>query len=190
MTLCLTHRIVGPTSRTEAVARFRKRWIDPWLQDLQQGLLDQPIRHRRDPQLPHPATRFRNLHAAHRLWPVAPRVQFLPNTWPVRLQEPLRLRNRQPIHPRTAAIGLDAFPRRDHVRARERLPQQIRSPQASASIPRQPCFIACTARQGFTSPLGTSPRSPGRLMPCTSTRHAPRLSSSFGPSRYRYYGLC
>ncbi|EXI75717.1 MAG: hypothetical protein AW07_01029 [Candidatus Accumulibacter sp. SK-11] len=56
--------------RSEAKTVFGKRRINLGLQDLQQGLLDQPIRHRRYPQFPHPASRLRNLHAPHRVRPV------------------------------------------------------------------------------------------------------------------------
>lgn len=59
VTLCRQHRIVRTSARPEAVAVFRKRRIESRLHDLQQGLLDQPIRHRRYPKLTHPATGLR-----------------------------------------------------------------------------------------------------------------------------------
>jgi hypothetical protein len=64
------HGVVRTASRSEAEAVFGERRINHRLQDLQQGLLDQPIRHRRNPQFPHPATGLRNLYAPHRLRPV------------------------------------------------------------------------------------------------------------------------
>jgi hypothetical protein len=44
----LTHRIVRPAAGPKAMAVVGKGRIDAHLQDLQQGLLDQPICHRRD----------------------------------------------------------------------------------------------------------------------------------------------
>ena len=165
--------------------------IDQRLQDLQQGLLDQPIRHRRDPQFPHPATRLGDLHPAHRLGPVTSRLQFLSDARPLGLERLPRLRNRQPIDPRTATIGLDPFPGRNQVRSREHLRQQVASPQAFGCLARQPCFITPRGRHGFTVPTLGSPRLPRLLMPCTTKRHARRLSVSFGPSPHSggYYGL-
>jgi len=64
--LCSQHRVVRTTSRPEAVAVFGERRINLGLQDLQQGLLDQPIGHRRYPQFAHPATGLRYLHAPYR----------------------------------------------------------------------------------------------------------------------------
>ena len=68
--LCFEHRIVRPAARPEAVAVFGERPINHGLQDLQQGLLDQPIRHRRNPQFAHAAIGLRDLDPAHRQGPV------------------------------------------------------------------------------------------------------------------------
>ena len=66
VTPCSQYRIVHTASRAEAIAVFGERRINLGLQDLQPGSLDQPIRHRRYPQFPHPDTGLRNLHAPHR----------------------------------------------------------------------------------------------------------------------------
>jgi hypothetical protein len=180
--LCIEHRVVRTASRTKAVAVFGERRINDALQDLQQGLLDQPIHHRRNPQFAHAAIGLRDLDAAHRQRPVAAIEQGFPNPGPVRSQVVRRLGNRQPIRPSTAAIGFDAFPRRLHVRFRERLRKQAISPQASSFMPRRPCFITHRFRLGFTSPSRVAPRFPRLLMHCTSERHGLRPSYSFGPS--------
>ena len=179
-------------TRTKAVAVFGERGINLGLQDLQQGLLDQPIRHRRNPQFAHPAFGLRDLDAAHRQGPVAAIQQGFPNPGPVRSQVVLRLGDRQPIHPGTTAIGFDAFPRHHHVRAREHLRKQAVSPRASSLMSRRPCFITHHFRHGFTSPSSDTPRMRGLLMHCTSERHGLRPSYSFGPSPKTngYYGLC
>ncbi|CAH1747837.1 protein of unknown function [Thauera humireducens] len=197
--LCIEHRVVRTASRAKAIAMVRERRINPGLQDLQQGLLDQPIRHRRNPQFAHPAIGLRDLDAAHRRRPVAAIQQGLPNPRPVRSQVGRRLGDRQPIHPSTAAIGFDAFPRRLHVRFRERLKKQAISPRASGFMPRRPCFITHRFGIGFTSPSRVAPRPPELLMHCTSERHGLRPSYSFGPSpavsslngpTTKYYSLC
>jgi site-specific DNA recombinase len=58
MALRLPHRIMRTSARSKAVAVFGKRRIDHRLQNLQQGLLDQPVDHGGYPQFPHPASRF------------------------------------------------------------------------------------------------------------------------------------
>lgn len=117
----------------------------------------------------------------------------------MRSQVVRRLGDRQPIHPSTAAIGFDAFPRRLHVRFRERLRKQAISPRASSFMPRRPCFITHRFRLGFTSPSRVAPQFPRLLMHCTSERHGLLPSYSFGPSpagssltgpTTKYYGLC
>ena len=186
------HSILRTASQSEAVAVCGKRRIDEGLQDLQQGLLDQTIRHRRNPQFAHAATGFRDLHTAHRRGPVTAVQQGFPYLGPVLFQVNRSVGNRPSIHPSTAAIGPDALPRQRHVRARERLRKQAVSPRASGYMPRRPCFIAHRFRLGFTSPPHDTPRLRGLLMHCTSERHGLRPSYSFGPSPRigSYYGLC
>jgi hypothetical protein len=41
--LCLGYRLVGGASRSEAVTVPGERWVPLFLEDLQQGLLDQSI---------------------------------------------------------------------------------------------------------------------------------------------------
>nr|WP_296406490.1 hypothetical protein [Zoogloea sp.] len=158
--LCFEHRVVRAAARPEAVAVFGERPINHGLQDLQQGLLDQPIRHRRNPNSRTPPPGW-DLDAAHRRRPVAAIEQGFPNPGPMRFQVVRRLGNRQPIHPSTAAIGFDAFPRRLHVRFRERPRKQVISPRASSFMPRRPCFITHRFRLGFTSPSPLRPSFPG-----------------------------
>jgi hypothetical protein len=191
MALCLQHGIVCASARPEAVARFGERRINQRLQDLQQGLLNQSIGHGRYSQFPHATPGLGDLHPAYRLWPVTTRLQIFPDPGPFGLEILGRGFDRQSIHPSTAAIGLDAFPRPDQIRSRERLREQTLSPQAFGFLSRRSCFIAFDTRHGFTSPSLGSPRLPGLLMRCTSKRHGLRLSFSFGPSLLvgSYYGL-
>ncbi len=71
VSLCHQHRVARSTPRPEAVAVFGEGRINDGLQNLQQGLLDQPIRDRWNPQFTHPAIRLRNLDSPHRPWPIA-----------------------------------------------------------------------------------------------------------------------
>jgi hypothetical protein len=188
----LAHRIVRAASRAKAVTVFGEPRINQRLQHLQQSLLDQSIRHARNPQLPHPSIGLRNLDSLDRQRPVAARSQRFPNPGPLRSQKFRRLGDRQPIHSGTAAIGFDALPRQNHVRTRKRLLQQVRSPRAFPSLPHLPRFITTGPRTGFTRLPPGSLRLPGLLMPCAIERHGGRLSNSFGPSppTGSYYGLC
>ena len=52
----LGKRGMRPAPRAKAEARPRKRRVEDRLEDLQNGLLHQTIDHRRDAQLPHPAS--------------------------------------------------------------------------------------------------------------------------------------
>ena len=178
------------TSRPETIAVFGKRRINQRLQDLQQGLLNQSIRHGRYSQFPHAATRLGNLHTAHRLRPVTTVLQRLLDLGPVGLEILSRSLDRQSIYPRTASIGLDTLPCQGQVLSREHLLKQVSSPRAFRFMPRQPCFITKCFRSGFTFPFDSSPRLPGLLMPCSAKQHGVRLSFSFGPSPRGYYGLC
>jgi site-specific DNA recombinase len=54
-------RLVGAAAGPESVAGLRKRGVNQRAQYLEDGLLDQPVHHRRDAQLPHPSPRFRDL---------------------------------------------------------------------------------------------------------------------------------
>jgi hypothetical protein len=53
------------------------------LQDLQQGLLDEPIEHRRNAELALASTGLGDCHPPHRLRLVAAREKLLAQTWPV-----------------------------------------------------------------------------------------------------------
>jgi hypothetical protein len=56
--LCLGHRLVGGTSRSEAVTVRGERRVPPLLENLQQGLLNQPIDDTGHAELSDPAVRL------------------------------------------------------------------------------------------------------------------------------------
>ena len=84
--LCCAHGIVRAAPRPKAVAVLREGRIEERLQDLQQRLLDEAVKHGRNPQLPDPAARLRNLVPPHRLRLVGPREERLADPGPVRSQ--------------------------------------------------------------------------------------------------------
>src|SRR5437763_13869485 len=69
--------LVSAPSRSKAVAVLGERRIEDRLQDLQNRLLDEPVEHGRNPQLPGPAPTLGDLTPEHRLRLVAPRQQRL-----------------------------------------------------------------------------------------------------------------
>jgi hypothetical protein len=100
---------VRASPRPEAVAVHAERRVDDRLQHLQQGLLDQPIHHRRNAQLPRPAVRLGYRHAAHRTGPVAAVEQCLPDVGPRRSSGTLRVCCT--VRPSTPALPLLALTR-------------------------------------------------------------------------------
>ena len=99
-------RVMRAPSRAEAKARDREARVEQRLKDLQDGLLDQAIDHRRNAQLALAATRLGDFHPAHRLWLVAAieqcgdqRVLVLGNPGP-------QVRDGHPVHPRRSPVRL------------------------------------------------------------------------------------
>src|SRR5947209_1086477 len=104
--LGLGHGLMGRPFRSEPVAVGRKRRIPSALQDLQDRLLDQPIQHCGNAQLPHSPLRFGDFHPPHRLRLVSPGQQLFPDSWPVLLQVARELRDIHPVHSRASPVGL------------------------------------------------------------------------------------
>src|SRR5699024_8730028 len=77
---------------------------------LQQGLLDQPIRDRRDAQLALAAVGLGYADSAYRLGPVVAVAQLFSNRRPGGFEVGAGLGNVQAVHARRATVGLDAFP--------------------------------------------------------------------------------
>src|SRR5690606_26165712 len=66
------YRVLRTPSRPEAVTMLAEGGIQQGLQHLQQRLLNQPVRYRRDTQLALAAVGLGNHHTAYRPWPVRP----------------------------------------------------------------------------------------------------------------------
>src|SRR5690606_9564080 len=183
-------RVVGPPSGTETVAVLAEGRVQQRLQHLQQRLLDQPIRHRRDAKLTLAARRLRDRHPAYRTRPVRSPQQLLTKRRPRGDKLTCGLVNVQTIHARRTLVGLDPFPCLLEVDSRQRRFQQRRS-CAPGSTSRAGRFVAGRLTPGFTV-RGTRPlRLRGHLTPCVQHRHGLEHFSSFGPSPQTgsYYGL-
>lgn len=58
---CLLDGLMGAPTRPEPVAVLRERRVEDGLEHLRDGLLDQPVQHRGDPQQPHTTIGLRDL---------------------------------------------------------------------------------------------------------------------------------
>src|SRR5947209_19162714 len=106
---------MGRATGSEPVAVFRERRVPAALQDLQDRLLDQAIRHGGDTELAHPAVRFGDLDSPHRLRPVSPVEQLFPEGWPALAQVVPGLVDGPAIDARAPSVGADTMPRHFEV---------------------------------------------------------------------------
>ena len=113
------YRVVRTPSRPEAVAVLAEGGIEQRLQHLQQRLLDQPVRHRRDAQLALATVRLRDRHPSYRTGPVRPPQQPFANVGPSGLQVLASLFDVQTVHPRRPLVGLHPLPRPLQVLSRQ-----------------------------------------------------------------------
>jgi site-specific DNA recombinase len=118
------NRIVRSPSGPEAVAVLAEGGIEQRLQHLQQRLLDQPIRHRRDAQLALAPVRLRNPHPSYRSRPVRPPQQTVTDVGPGGLEVLASLFDVQTVHPRRPLVGFDPLPGPLQVLSRQRRCEQ------------------------------------------------------------------
>jgi hypothetical protein len=179
--LRLENGVVRASARPEAVAVLAEGRIKDRLQHLQQGLLDQTIRHRRDAKLALATVRLGDRHPPYRQRPVLPRQQLLADDRPRRAQMDGGLVDVQSVDPGCPFVGPYPFPRPLQVLSRQR-----RQKQPWPCVPRLTAraagFVADRARRGFTAPFPGPPRWRGHLTRCPPHRHDGKHSSSFGPS--------
>jgi hypothetical protein len=83
VSLCLGDRLMGGTSRSEAVTVRGERRVPPLLENLQQGLLNQPIDDTGHAELSDPALRFGYFDPLDRSRLVGSFEQLRSNVWPV-----------------------------------------------------------------------------------------------------------
>src|SRR5690606_14996767 len=123
--LRLTDRVVRPASGPKPVAVLAEGRIEDRLHHLQNGLLDEPIEHRRDPQLPDPAATLRYLVPSYRRRLVASREQLRPDPLPVLPQVFRQLLHAHSIDARTPLVAPHALQRSDEVVALDDLRHQV-----------------------------------------------------------------
>jgi hypothetical protein len=111
-------RVLGAAARPEAEAFGRERRIKDRLQYLEQGLLDQPVQHRRDAQRSHaPTVRFGDFHLPDGLRNVRSIEQFLTDACPVRLAVAPEFIDAHPVDARRPAVPHYMPVRREQVLA-------------------------------------------------------------------------
>ena len=103
--LRLQHRIVGATTRSESIARFRKSRLKLPAHYLVERLLYHPVHHRRDAQLPHPASRLRDLYSLHRLWLIPVAQQRSLDPLPLSRQVSPQVLDVHPVDSRCSAVA-------------------------------------------------------------------------------------
>ncbi len=149
VSLRLGHRLVGRSPRSEAVAVLGERWVPLFLENLQQGLLDQPVDDARHAELSDPAIRLGYFDPLDRLRLIGSREQLRPNTWPVLTQVGLGVFDSHSIHARATLVAANTFPRSYEISSGAHLLHQL--------------FIASRAfgyrlRHGWFGPLETADR--------------------------------
>ncbi|AHZ73363.1 hypothetical protein OU5_P0111 (plasmid) [Pseudomonas mandelii JR-1] len=141
--------VLRATSRAKAVAVFTESWIEEWLQDLQQRLLDQTVGDRRNTQLTLTAVRLGNHHTPYRTGPVDTRKKLFTNRRPLAQQMFGGLFNVQTVDARSTLVGLDPLPCPFQVFSRKG-PFQQPLPCVVGFIFRAIDLVADGASHGFT----------------------------------------
>ena len=157
------HRVVRTPSRPKAVAVFTEARINHRLQYLQQCLLDQSVRYRRDAQLALPTSRLRNHDPSYRTGPVCPLQQCFADSRPFGLELPGCLVDVQTIHTGRSPIGLHPPPCPLHVGSFQNCIEQPCS-CVFGVMSRAAGFITTCAPRGFTPTHCMSPHSCRLLM--------------------------
>ena len=116
--LRLTHRLMCAAPRSEAIAVLREGWVKHRLKHLQNGLLDEPIEHAGNPELPDSPTALRNFLPPHWLRLVRAIEQLRPYGLPVVHQIRRQLIHGHPVstgaalvlpHPLQRGLGVAAL---------------------------------------------------------------------------------
>jgi site-specific DNA recombinase len=189
--LCRQDSVVGASARSKAVAVDAEGWIKDRLKNLQECLLDQAVRHRRDAEFALATSRLRNHHATHRVWPVRPLQQAVADGGPVGFQQRGGLVDVQPVHARRSLVGSHPLHRQQQVLSRQDRCQQPR-PCVVRGPSRAFGFVETGGLTGFTRFPLLPPGSLRLLTPGLAHRRGnSTLSRSALRSRTacRYYGL-
>src|SRR6201985_3871169 len=94
-----------------------ERWVPPFLENLQQGLLDQSVDDARYAELSDPAARLGYFDPLDRLRLVGAVEQLRPDARPVLTQVVLGARDGHPIDARATFVTANSFPRSYEIRS-------------------------------------------------------------------------
>ncbi len=179
--LCSKHRIVRTPSGPKALAVLAECRVKDRLQHLQQCLLDQAVRHRRDAKLALAPIGPRDRHPSYRTRPIRPPQNLLADHGPLVHQCAGGLINVQPVHACHTLIRSHPLERLLQVLSRQRC-REPRRPGAPGDMSRAARFVAHGYLRGFTARSPRAPLLPGLLTQSVLHRHSLEHSLSFGPS--------
>jgi hypothetical protein len=117
LALQLPHGLVGRALRAKAVAARVEVGLPLLADDLSNGLLDEPVEHRGNAQQAHAPVRLGDLHAAHRLGAIPPRLQLRADLRPVLFEVARQRINTHAVDARCALVPSDLLERTLQVRA-------------------------------------------------------------------------
>jgi hypothetical protein len=163
--LRLAYGVVRAAPRSETVAVLREGRVESWLQDLQEGLLNESVERRWDAELSLPSVALRNELTLHRLGPVGAREQLLSKHGPGLPQVLTQRFHRHPVDAGTALVLLHALQRRDDVAALDDALHQLHvvCSRALVSAGRRRRFATSVYLRGFTPILERKLQLPGLL---------------------------
>ncbi len=186
------HGVVRSSPRAKAVAVLREGWVEPRLQYLQYGLLDQTVQDRGDAQFALPTAPLGNRCPSDGLGLVGARQQLLAHALPVLPQPPRQLLDRPAVDSGTAPIAFHALPRPPQVRAFQHPFHQRAPGWALVSGRRRSRLPTALGSRGFTPTLQRQLQLPellGHGGVETPGRFALPTVRPFAAPR-SYYGLC
>ena len=149
--------LMRASARTEAVAVLAEGWIKHRLQYLQQRLLNQTIRYRRDAKLALASVRLGDHYPSHRLRPVRPMQQLFADRRPLDAQTLGGLVDAETVDAGCALVGPNPLPCLLHVLSGQNRGKQSR-PCVLRFMTRARGLRRCPARTGLhPAPCRTAP---------------------------------
>ena len=180
------HGAVRGTARSEAVAVLGEAGIESRLQDLQEGLLDEPIEHGRDAELSLAAAALGDHVPSHRLRLVGAREQLLADLLPVRDQVRRQVIHGHPVDAWAALVLTNSLQRGLQVLPFERELEQrlLWAARSWALVPRRRRrrFRASLLGRGFTPALKRKLQLLGHLRHGVFETSGVSPFPTFGPS--------
>ena len=161
--LGLLQRVVRAAAGPEAVAGIREGRVQQRFQHLQDRLLHQPVHHRRDAQLSHPAAGLGDFHPAHRLRLIRSVQQRCDQLIPVPDQPGEQAADGHPVHARRAFVCHHAAIRSVQVLSVGHLLHQVRSRLVLGRTPRT-LVAPRSPKVGFRPAAGLGARILRRLL--------------------------